>query len=61
MPTSNETFKRRPQWSEPCDKYGNPINEDGSIQVYVIEHVIVDYPRKTYKNVFLCPSKIEVR
>lgn len=52
------TIKRRPQWSEPCDKYGNPINEDGSIQAYVIEHVVTHYPRKTYYRTFKNKSEV---
>lgn len=39
----------RPQWSEPCDRHGNPINPDGTVQLYVEEaYSSIHYPKKNY-------------
>lgn len=33
----NLKYTPRPQWDEPCDELGNPINEDGTVQAYAIK------------------------
>lgn len=50
MKTFAEFMGFRSQWSEPCDKHGNPINPDGTIQLYVEECKSSScYPKKNYK------------
>ena len=50
---TNDLFKLlgwRPQWSEPCDELGNPINENGTVQAYAMKSdSISSYAIKTYK------------
>ena len=43
----------RPYGDAPCDAYGNPINEDGTVQAYIIPSYSSDhYSVRQYKNLF---------
>lgn len=42
-------FATRSYGSSPCDGYGNPINPDGTIQMYVHVSYANEYPVKNYR------------
>lgn len=43
----------RPYGDAPCDAYGNPINEDGTVQAYVIPSYSSNhYNVRKYGNLF---------
>lgn len=50
----------RQRWSEPCDKLGNPINPDGTVQCYVEQAFSCNcYPVKNYRLSFNSKKEVE--